>query len=94
MVTKSEYLHLHVCVMLHMWRPAGRKTRGGTLTHGTYVSGEVIANFFGSWFSDVNAIRQQKRSAQMWRRLRNVHVLLHVRVEAAQSLGDDTRAVV
>ena len=36
-------------------------------------------HFFGSWFSNPNCVKQRERSAQMWRRLRNVHVLLHVR---------------
>ena len=35
--------------------------------------------FFGSWFSDLNGVKQRE-SAYMWRRLRNTHVLLHVRV--------------
>ena len=34
--------------------------------------------FFGSWFSDLNGVKQRE-SAKMWRRLRNTHVLLHVR---------------
>ena len=35
--------------------------------------------FLGSWISYGNSINQMKRRAEMWRRLRNVHVLLHVR---------------
>ena len=62
-----------------MWRLAGRKSRVGTLIKDNSVSGEIIAIFLGSWFSDWDGVTQRERSAQTWRRLRNVHVLLHVR---------------
>ena len=44
----------------------GGKTRVVTLTSDNYVSGETIAIFFVSWFSDVNATTQRKRCAEMW----------------------------
>ena len=40
----------HVCVILYMWRPAGRKTRVEALAYGNYVSGELIANFLDRGF--------------------------------------------
>ena len=68
-----------VCVILYMWRLVGRKTRVGTLIKDNYVSGENYRHVSGSWISDVNGVKQRERRAQMWRRLRNVHVLLHAR---------------
>ena len=50
MVTKEEYLHVHVCMILYMGRPAGRKTRLETLTNNNYVSGENIANVLDRGF--------------------------------------------
>ena len=78
-VTKEEFLHVHVCMILHMWRPAGRKTRVETLTNDNCVSREIIANFLNRGFLTRTVFKQRHWSAQMWRRLRNVHVLLHVR---------------
>ena len=42
-----------------MWRPAGRKTRVGTLTEDNCDSGGTIANFFAWWFSEVNGIQTE-----------------------------------
>ena len=50
MGTKEEYLHVHVCMILYMWRPAGRKTRVETLTNDNYVSREIIASFLDRGF--------------------------------------------
>ena len=68
---------MHLCVILCRWCLAERRTRVETLTNDNYVSGEI------SWSSDLNGVKPRERSAQMWRRQRNVHVLLHVR-----SFGD------
>ena len=38
-----------------------------------FVSGEI------SWFRDLNGVKPRERSAQMWRRQKNVHFLFHVR---------------
>ena len=70
---------VHVCVILYTWRPAGRKTRIGIFTRDICVSGEIIANFLDRGFQTGTVLKQSERSAQMWRRPRNVHVLLHVR---------------
>ena len=59
-------------------RPAGRKTRVATQANDNHVSGGIIAKYFGSWFSDVNGIQTKGSERQMWRRLGNIHVLLHV----------------
>ena len=37
-------------IILYMWRPAGRKTRVGTLTKDNCVSGGTIANFLDGGF--------------------------------------------
>ena len=42
-------------------------------------SGGNQRHVFGSWVSDANGAKQRDRSAWIWRRLSNVHVLLHVR---------------
>ena len=52
--------------------PGGAENTLGTFTRDIHVLEEVIANF-------LDPLEQRDRSAQMWRRLRNVHVLLHVR---------------
>ena len=41
-----------VCVRdsVHVWRPAGRKTRIGTLTRDIFVSEEIVANFLDRGF--------------------------------------------
>ena len=48
---------------------------------------EIIAIFFGSSFSDVKVFKQSERSAHMWRRLRNIHVRLHVRANGDSSVS-------
>ena len=57
--------------------------RGGNhaLEHSspTTMSQMKLSPFLGSWCCDPNGVKQRERSAQMWRHLRNVHVLLHVR---------------
>ena len=60
------------------WGPAERKTRVATITDDNDVSGRNHGQFFVSLISDVNGIRHRERSAEMWRRLTHVHVLLHV----------------
>ena len=45
MVARTEYLLVHVCVILYIWSPAERKTRVGTLTKDNYNSGKIIPNF-------------------------------------------------
>ena len=60
------------------WGRRDLKTRVATLSDDNNVLGGTYRQFFESWFSDVNATRQRKRCASMWRRHRNVHVLLHV----------------
>ena len=44
-------------IILYTWCLVGRKTRVGTLKEDNCVSGEIIANFFGWWFSEVNGIK-------------------------------------
>ena len=57
------------------WRLAGLKIRVGALTNENCVLGEIISSFLDRGFS----LKQSERSAKMWRRFRNAHVLLHVR---------------
>ena len=66
-------------VILYTWRPAGRKTRVGTLTEDNCVSGGIIANFLNRGFQTRTLPDKGIGAPQLWRRLRNVHVLLHVR---------------
>ena len=43
------------------------------------MSQGILSPCFGSWLSDLNDVKQRERSAQIWRLLGNVDVLLHVR---------------
>ena len=58
-VTVQVAPDVHVCVILYMWRPVGRKRRVGTLSKDNFVSGVIIANFIGSSFSNVNGIQTE-----------------------------------
>ena len=78
MMVNATYVHVHACVILGMWRPAGRKTRVDTLRNDNCGSGEAIANFSNE-VSDANGFQQRERPSCMWRRSGNIHVLLHVR---------------
>ena len=55
-----------------------------------------ISPIFWIESSDVNGLRWRKWCAETWRRLRNVHILLHVRSQRRQPspFGHDTHAVV
>ena len=70
-VTEEEYLHMHVCMILYMWRPAGRKTRVETLTNDNYVSEKIVANFLNRIFRrlDVKALEKHPCPAaqSLWR---------------------------
>ena len=46
MVTREKHLHVHVCLVLYMWRLAGRKTRVETLTNDNYVSRKLSPVFW------------------------------------------------
>ena len=60
-----------MCVILYKCCQARRNTRIGTFTRDIHVSGKIIANFLDRRFQ----FKQSELSAQMWRRLRNIHVL-------------------
>ena len=45
-VTRETYVHVHVCLILYMWRPAGRKTLVETLTNDNYVPGKLSPIFW------------------------------------------------
>ena len=53
----------------------------------TTVSQGNCRHFIGSWFSDLNGVKRRERSAQMWRRLRNVHVLVRAFGDCSVSLA-------
>ena len=54
---RNNFRATETAIILYMWRPAGWKTHVGTLTEDNCVSGEIIANFFGWWFSKVNGVQ-------------------------------------
>ena len=57
MMVNATYVHVHACVILGMWRPAGRKTRVDTLRNDNCGSGEAIANFSNE-ASDANGLQK------------------------------------
>ena len=60
--------------------PAERCTRGATYAVDSHVSGGIIADLEIE-VSDVDGLLRRNRCAQTWRRLRHLHVPLHVRAK-------------
>ena len=77
LMVKAKYVHVHVCVILGKWRPAGRKTRVATRAHDTHVSGKAIANFSNE-VSDAKRF-PTKGAALLHVEALTFHVLPHVR---------------
>ena len=78
MMVNATYVHVHACVILGMWRPAGRKTRVDTLRNDNCGSGEAIGNFSNE-ASDVNGFQQESGALACGGAQETSHVLLHVR---------------
>ena len=77
-MVNAKYVHVHACVILGKWRPAGRKTRVDTLAHDNNVSGKAIANFSNE-VSDVNGFQQESGALACGGAQETFHVVLHVR---------------
>ena len=58
MMVNATYVHVHACVILGMWRPAGRKTRVDTLRNDNCGSDEAIGNFSNE-VSDANGFQKE-----------------------------------